>query len=253
MRAIGTVALLSCLSGPAGLAATEKVGEFDLESTVERLLTGPALEDFARHIPVETSIGWSVYVPKGYDPERPPGLLVYISPGDSGRIPRAWRSIMDRRNLIWIGAHGSGNTTHTTLRIAYAVLAPVAIEKSYRIDAERVYLSGFSGGGRVSSMIAPDYAHIFKGAIYNCGVNRWSGDKPRRFEEMKANHFVFVTGSRDFNLRDTKNVYRAYEEAGLPNIKLMVIPRMSHQNPATGKYEEAIAFLDSRLARPPVD
>ena len=160
---------------------------------------------------------------------------------------------MDRRNLIWIGAHGSGNTTHTTLRIAYAILAPVAIQETYAIDAERVYLSGFSGGGRVSSMIAADYAHIFKGAVYNCGANVWTGDKPSRHEEMKANHYVFLTGNRDFNLSDTRSVYNAYEKAGIPNIKLMVIPRMAHQNPGRREYEEAIEFLDSRVADQPGD
>ena len=249
MRTIAIVSLLtSFLCGPALFAATERVGQFELDSTLAELLDEPALENFTRLIPADTPIEWSVYVPKSYDPGKPAGLLVYISPGDSGRIPSEWKAIMERRNLIWIGAHRSGNRTHTTLRIAYAILAPVAIEKSYGIDAERVYLSGFSGGGRVSSMIAGDYAHIFKGAVYNCGANLWNGEKPGRFEEMKANHYVFLTGSWDFNRRDTEHVYKAYDQAGIPNIKLMVIPRMAHQNPAARSYDKAIEFLDSRVA-----
>ena len=245
--AAAVAVLLTLLGGAAGSAAVEEVGQFDMESTVEGLLDGKSLEQFSQLIPADTPIEWSVYVPKGYDPERPPGLLVYISPGDSGRIPRQWIPIMERRNLVWMGAHRSGNQTHTTLRIAYAILAPVAIERQYRIDAERVYLSGFSGGGRVASMIAADYAHIFKGAVYNCGANRWNGEQPRRFDEMKTNRYVFVTGSRDFNLSDTRDVYQAYTNAGIANTRLMVISRMGHENPDRARYDEAIEFLDSRV------
>ena len=65
---------------------------------------------------------------------------------------------------------------------------------------------------------------------------------------MMGNHYVFVTGTGDFNLSDTKKVYNAYKRAGIPNIKLMVIPRMSHENPRASHYDEAIEFLDSRVA-----
>ena len=249
-RLAAIIVAVACCFVAAFAAPAARTGQFDLASRVDQLLDGPSLDSFAQLIPADTPIEWSVYVPDGYDPERPPGLLVYISPGESGRMPRQWRPVMNRRNLIWIGAHESGNTTHTTLRVAYAILAPIAIRQSHEIDAERVYLSGFSGGGRVASMVAADYAHIFKGAVYNCGANLWTGDRPRRYEEMKANRYVFVSGSRDFNLSDTRQVYRAYESAGIANVKLMVVPRMGHENPDMGRYDEALEFLDARLAQP---
>lgn len=247
MRALVVLALLALPISQEEVAAAERVGEFELGSTVSALLSGPSLESFARLFPADQPLEWSVYVPASYDSALPAGLLVYISPSDSGGIPEEWKPIMERRNLIWIGAHRSGNTVSTSLRIAYALLAPVAMEKRYTLDAERVYLSGLSGGGRVSSIVAPDYAHIFKGAIYNCGADSWSGERPERHEEMKANHYVFITGTRDFNLRSTKNAYRAYEKAGIANIKLMVIPRMAHRNPRAPDYERAIEYLDSRI------
>ncbi len=155
---------------------------------------------------------------------------------------------MDKHNLIWIGANKSGNKTSTALRVAYAILAPAVIGKNYDTNADRIYVSGFSGGGRVSSMVATEYAKLFKGAIFNSGVNFWGKNKPKYYDEIKKNHYVFITGSKDFNLRDTRKVYIAYKRAEIPNIKLMVIPFMSHENPRMSKYEEAIIFLDSRVA-----
>jgi hypothetical protein len=56
--------------------------------------------------------------------------------------------------------------------------------------------------------------------------------------------YVFLTGSEDFNLRDTKKVFRRYEKAGVPHIKLMVIPHMGHRNPTADDLGKAIAWLD---------
>jgi len=57
-----------------------------------------------------------------------------------------------------------------------------------------VYLSGLSSGGKMARMVAIDDAHLFKGAIYNCGVDFWQQDPPQRFEQISQNHYVFVTG-----------------------------------------------------------
>jgi predicted peptidase len=225
-----------------------QIGEFNTSSTVAELLGLTSAQSFEQVIPGDKSIEWAVYVPGNYDSEIPAGILVFISAGNSGKIPNQWKKIMDRYNLIWIGANRSGNKKATSLRVIYAILAPALINKNYNVNADRVYISGFSGGGRVSSMVATEYAHIFKGAIYNSGANFWGKEKPKRYDEIKNNHYVFITGTKDFNRRDTKKVYNTYKRAGVQNIKLMVIPSMSHENPRMSKYEEAINFLDSRVA-----
>ncbi len=230
------------------LENTVKSEEFKISSTVVELLGQTFAQSFEQILPGDTPIEWAVYVPDSYDPKMPAGILVFISANNSGKIPGDWKKLMDTKNLIWIGANRSGNKIATSLRVIYAILAPTAIGQNYKINADRIYISGFSGGGRVSSMVAIDYAHLFKGAIFNSGVNFWGKEKPKRYDEIKKNYYVFITGSKDFNLRDTKNVYNAYKKAGIPNIKLMVIPFMSHEQPRPKKYAEAINFLDSRLA-----
>jgi len=65
---------------------------------------------------------------------------------------------------------------------------------------------------------------------------------------IKNNRFVFITGSEDFNLRDTKRVFKRYEKAEVRQLKLMVIPHMGHSNPTASNYAQAIAFLDNGLA-----
>ncbi len=128
----------------------------------------------------------------------------------------------------------------------YAVLGPQIAAKNYRIDTDRIYLSGFSGGGKVAGMVSIDFANLFKGAIYICGTEHWTSHPPKLFDQVKANRYVFLTGTEDFNRDLTGDTYYKYKKAGLRNIKLMVVPRMRHENPSTRNFRTAINYLDER-------
>ena len=245
MRLFVSIFIWALLLGVCVAQDTVQTGEFNSSATAEDLLGKGQAESFAHLIPPDEPIEWSIYVPVGYNSDLPAGVLVFISAGKSGKIPREWKTLMDKYNLIWIAANMSGNKVETALRVSYAIFAPSVLIKDYALNDERIYISGFSGGGRVASMAATEYAHIFKGAIYNSGVNFWGKEIPKRFNEIKRNRYVFIAGAEDFNLRDTKKVYHAYQKTGVKNIKLMVIPSMAYSLPRKSKYEEAIDYLDS--------
>jgi dienelactone hydrolase len=241
---IFVIALL-LLSYCSSLAADATLGTFTASQTVLGLVGEKGSDYFKKVIDPEQPIEWTVHVPESYDPTTPPGLLVYVSPGDSGAIPRGWKSTLEEQNMIWIAANSSGNAVDGGLRIAYTLMASVFASKNYQVDKSRVYVSGLFGGGRVASIVAPEYAQIFKGAIFNCGVNFWGKKTPGRIEQIKNNRYVFVTGSDDFNRRETRRAYSSYRKAGVENVYLLDIAGMGHENPSGDKLGEAIAFLDS--------
>lgn len=138
-------------------------------------------------IRADEEITWKMYVPESYDANKPAGLMVYISPSPKGWMPRKWRPVIDETNQIWTSANRSGNRTHTAKRMLYAVLAPQIVERDYRIDADRTYLSGFSGGGKVAGMVSIDFANLFRGAIYICGAEHWTKHPPKLFQQVKDN------------------------------------------------------------------
>ena len=236
---------LRAFDGGAASPKNQQLGAFKIQASASELLGTIAAMRYEPILSIDDLIEWEVYVPPDYDPDNPAGLLVYVSPQDSGEIPSHWKDLMADFNLIWVAANDSGNKVSPRQRIAYSLLAVAMIARDYRVAQERVYLSGFSGGGRIASMVATQFPGLFKGAIYNCGVNFWEEGTPESVDLIKGNRFVFVTGSKDFNLRDTRRVYKKYENAGVHQIKLMVIPSMGHQNPKKGDYAKAIAFLDN--------
>jgi predicted esterase len=238
------VTALLCIVYPATSPGDALRGEVSLAATAHEILGDEATALLGSALDPHEINEWAVYVPESYDPESPAGLLVFISPGDSGRMPGRYRQVLDDNNLIWIGANQSGNQVLVGRRISLALLATVIADSKYRIDASRVYVSGFSGGGRTASMLAPEYAQLFTGAIYICGADFWDGRKPKQLDRVRDNRYVFLTGSKDFNRSETRRVHRAYRRADVDNVMLLEVAGMDHRMPPPEDLAQAITFLD---------
>ncbi|MGB5628710.1 MAG: hypothetical protein WBM45_00740 [Woeseiaceae bacterium] len=221
-------------------------GSFDIKRTASELVDPATLQGMADILDADAKINWQVYVPANYDPGKPAGVLVYVSPMPTGQMPNGWQPLFDEENLIYISADRSGNRTLTKRRMLYAALAPYVLAETYAIDPTRIYVSGFSGGGKVASIAVIQFASLFTGAIYICGVEFWSEIPPALRSRVMSNRYVFLTGGRDFNRDLTKNIHRQYERAGVANIHLMDIAGMGHDEPERERFREAIHYLDGR-------
>ncbi len=192
------------------------------------------------------------YVPPGYSSEKPAGLMVYVSPIKSGEIPEMWKSVLDRRNLIWVSASGSGNSMTPAQRISEATASLAFVAQEYELDELRIYIAGMSGGARIASIVAALHPDLFTGGLFFCGVNPWSEsdadpwleDPPQDLDTMRKNRYVFVSGTEDFKLAATARVYRVYKKAGIVDSKLIVIDGMGHELPAADTFDLALGFLD---------
>ncbi|GJL94060.1 MAG: hypothetical protein DHS20C05_04650 [Hyphococcus sp.] len=254
MRRLFSIVVILFSVQSFGFASAEeeplKTGRYIETIKLSELFDAGEASAFGDIMEPDHTIPFNVYVPENYDPENPPGLLVYVSPTKSGQLPKMWEPVMSQRNLIWVSVSKSGNGVPALRRIVEASISPAFITRTHEIDPERIYVSGFSGGGKISSLVATYYADLFKGAIYICGVRPWEHNPPELFEQIKQNRFVFLSGSQDFNLNQTRQIHRRYQEAGVANIKLMVINNMAHSLPDGEKYNEALSFLDDVAPQP---
>lgn len=249
MKSLMLAVFLAAFINPANAQeAASRTGEFTVTSSVLELVGEESARPFKEKIPIDEPITWEVYIPANHDSGEPAGVLVFINSRNSGKIEPEWKAVMENTNLIYIGANESGNEVDVPKRVAYAMLAPRVILNGRPINQERIYVSGFSGGSRVASMVATEYNRLFKGAVYNSGANFWGEAALPRYREMVNNHYVFITGTEDFNLEDTREVYNAYQQTGIKNSKLIVIEDMGHTRPAATDLETAIKYLDSRLS-----
>lgn len=245
----GMIVLVAVFCGCAAQAddGPARTGSFALGATPEDILGSERAELFTSVMPVDETINWEVVVPDSYTSERPAGLLVYVSPSDSGKLPRGWRKLLSEHNLIWVAANVSGNRVAVSRRMAYAVFAPAVIGDRYAVDEARVFLAGFSGGARVSGLLAAQYPTLFRGAIYIGGAERWDAQTPAtNLERMRDNRFVFLVGSEDANRAVARSVQTDYETEGFTASKMIVVRRIGHVLPEARYVHSALEFLHGR-------
>ncbi len=146
---------------------------------------------------------FTVYVPS-HSPPRGYGLLVFVPAWENAMLPRGWAAILDRRGVIFVSAANSGNEANILdRRDPLALLAAHNIMQRFRVDPERVYIGGYSGGSRVALRLALGYPDIFRGAFLNAGSDP-IGDAQvplpphelfSRFQEMTR--IVYISGQND--------------------------------------------------------
>jgi len=199
----------------------------------------------AEVLPPDEEINWQIYVPHNYSADNPPGVVVYVSPLETGGPPQAWNDLLGEHNLIWIGANGSGNKHPVTERILKALLATTVLQKTYTINMRRCYVAGFSGGGKTAMRMAALWPEQFKGGIYIAGAVFWGNKPPPKIDLIRQNKHVFIVGSFDPALRDTRRVYNDYKDAGVENSELITVRNHNHRMPPKNYFIQAIEYLDS--------
>jgi predicted esterase len=230
----------------SALAGDDALGnEVQIEMTLPQLVGHEQAEHYADIIDSDEVISWQLYIPANASSE-PPGLLVYVSPTRSGRIHPRWRAVLDEQNLIYISADHSGNRIPTMRRMVLALMAVRAAATQYAFDVDRMMVSGFSGGGRVASILSTQYPEVFTGALYICGVDFWNKRRAPKVDKLIKNRFVFLTGSRDFNRDEVRNIHGRYVKAGAINSELLVIPGMTHELPDQKVLSQALDYLSAR-------
>ncbi len=248
MKVIGAVAL-NMLVASVGASADSlpdiATGYFKATATPVQLLGETDAEVVADVFAADNELRWQLYVPDSYDAGKPAGVMVYVSPTRRGGPKPGWKDALDDRNMIWIAALDAGNKKPVVERALKAVFATTFVAQKYEVDSDRVYVSGFSGGGKTAARVAATQPEIFKGAVYICGVEFWQ-DQPPKIDKVRAMHHVFLSGSNDFNQDETRKVHRKYKQAGVENSRLVVVRNMGHELPPTKYFAEAIDYLDSR-------
>ena len=242
------ITCLCCsLSLPGKLLAEDQPAGIDLQiqTTLSQLLGEQPASRYQNILDPDKPISWEVYLPDN-DSAELPGVMVYISPMGSGQIDSRWREVMDGQNLIYIAANDSGNKVLTIRRVVLATMAVKALGKQFAFDADNIIVAGFSGGGRVASLVASQYPEACTGALYICGVDFWEKKRTPNVARLIQNSFVFLTGSKDFNRMETRKVHKRYTEAGAQKTRLMVIPGMSHEHPDAAVLTEALQFLNGQ-------
>lgn len=203
---------------------------------------------------------YEILLPADWDGKAPLGLFIWIHSGDAPQIPKEWEKILTKHQLVFIGANRSGNPRNVFDRIRLAVDANHNVRQQLPIDGRRVYVSGFSGGSRVASMLGVAWGEMFSGTICCMGVNFYTdvaapdgkvyGLSYLPDEELlplvkRSCRFALVTGEKDFNRANTLGAFEnGFQKEGFAHARVFEIPEHGHSPPPADWIDQALSFVD---------
>jgi predicted esterase len=211
---------------------------------------------------------FEVLLPAGWDGKSPLGLFLWIDAGDQPRLSEPWEKILAKHQLVYAAARRSGNPRNIFDRLRLAIDANHNLRQQLPIDGRRVYVSGFSGGSRVASMLGVAWGEMFSGTICCMGVNFYTdvaapdgkvyGLSYLPDEELlplvkKHCRFALVTGEKDFNRPNTLGAFEnGFRKEGFEHVRVFDIPEHGHSLPPPEWLDQAISFVDEgkREAKP---
>lgn len=209
---------------------------------------------------------FEVVVPPSYRPDKPAALLVWVSPTPRGGISTpALTKVLGEKEILWVGADHSGNQRSTWVRLGLALDAAYNMQRLYAINPDRVYVAGYSGGGRVASALGMLFTDVFHGALCLMGVDyyhevpipyqpgtHWAAgypQPPRAALELakKRNRYVLVTGELDFNRVQTRIYAKRLRQDGFQHVTYIEVPGGSHYTRLPPDvFARALEALDGR-------
>lgn len=190
---------------------------------------------------------YELYVPKGLKKGEAPGLILFISPGERSMGLDAFRKLCDDKNLIFASPHAAGNNTDTRQRVRIVLDVLDDLRREYRIDPDRTYIAGFSGGGRIACAIGFSLPEYFGGVIPICAAGDLREESWLRQRVIDRLSVAHLTGETDFNRGEVERFRGPMLSAVGVRSKIWVAPKTGHALPPPSILSEAVVWLDAGL------
>jgi len=247
VRRLSVALALICISAANSAVHAQEhlTGMFRLDHTSSEILGPGTAQAISKAVPVDEELQWQVYVPESFTTDRPPGVFVFIDPDGWGGMPDQWRQVFENSNLIWIGANATSRKPPAIKQVWQAILAAQAIEGSYPVDLNRLYI-GSTGGGALIALNVLLSANNFTGAVYISGSHHWDQIKPEQLENLRRKRHVFITGTNDRAKVMVRRDYGLYKDDGIQYAKLIYETDRRITIPEPKHIDEALRYLDSR-------
>lgn len=92
-------------------------------------------------------------------------LVVFVSPSNEPTGWDSWRPICQKHGIAFVGVRNAGNGVAVDVRIRLVLEALGDVRRRIRVDPDRTYISGFSGGAQVASLVGFNLPEYFGGVI----------------------------------------------------------------------------------------
>lgn len=211
-----------------------------------------------------------LYVPATYDGSAAFGVYLHNSPGGQGIQPSAeWQALMDKLKLIYISPNRAQNESPAWRRIVLAMDSLATVKAHYKIDANRAYVGGWSGGGHVGMLCQMLYPEYFQGAISHAAQSYLPAPMPgggggghfpgltladAKSELRKQRKWAVIFGDKDGNYQAILDTSKQWKDERF-QYKPFFVKGMEHENASAAALEEALVWMgaDQKPKKPADD
>lgn len=188
---------------------------------------------------------YEVYVPRGLKASKPAGLILFISPGTRGMGLDSFRKVCDEKKLIFASPHNAGNETPPRRRVRIVLDVLDDLRRQHAIDADRTYIGGFSGGGRIACAVGFALPEYFGGVLPVCAAGDLREESWLRRRVIDRLSVAHLTGDGDFNRGEVERYRGAMLQSVGVRSKVWVAPKTGHAVPPPPFVDKAVSWLES--------
>ena len=192
---------------------------------------------------------YQLFVPRTYNVKQTWPLVVFISPGDAPLGWRFWQKLCQQNDLLFCAPYAAGNNCPPGQRTRIVLDMLDQVRRTYRIDPDRTYLTGFSGGGRMACAIGFALPEYFSGIIPVCGTNPLNKLDYLRHRVQDRLSVALVTGEKDFNRAENeKLMLPLLRDLGV-RCRLWTVAKMGHAVPGPAVLGAVLKWVDGDRGR----
>lgn len=192
---------------------------------------------------------YELFVPERKDPKKPLPAILFVSSGDE---PSGWKSfetVCKDKGFVFIGVRGAGNNVPPPKRVRIILDCLDDVRRQIPLDADRTYISGFSGGARIACAVAFALPEYFGGMIPVCAAGDLRDESWLRHRLIDRVSAALITGESDFNRGEMERWKGGmWKDVGI-RTRVWAQPKMGHAMPPAATLAEAVKWLDEDADR----
>ena len=177
-------------------------------------------------------------------PDRQLPLILFISPAN---VPHEWKRFEQTcrtRGILFAGPRNVGNAQDANIRLRAAIEVLGDVRRRYRVDTDRTYIAGFSGGAIVATRLAFAMPEICGGLI--CIGQRLflPGDQALRDRSSERIAVAALCGANELVGPEVEHLDQRMFVANAYKCRVLVSKRSGHRMPQPGQITSAVSWLD---------
>jgi pimeloyl-ACP methyl ester carboxylesterase len=192
---------------------------------------------------------YELFVPSPKDNKAALPVILFISPGKG---PMGWKSfekICKDQGFIFVSPHNAGNDCPPKRRIRIVLDVLDDVRRNFPTDADRTYIAGFSGGGRIACHVAFALPELFGGVMPICAAEELRAEPWLRHRVIDRLSVALLTGENDFNRSEVERLRGPFLAGVGVRARVWTQAGLGHGVPGEALLSEALKWLEDDLAR----